>query len=611
MKLFETALNSSNAYIRQAAAAELASLEFSGTEPSPGTAMRIRREASGWWAAAFDVLAAEPNRKKVFDFLLGFRHGTGDPSEPRLFVMRELERQGNVFGERESAAIEGHFAVFNSRHNEALSFFRAFQENGIWPEKMPSFFLEYPVLINDLGRAFQYTPSGTEGLSLFLQWDKNLALDNLQLKIDNLDDLRYRLLFFAARIANRNRHNSAISLFEQALYVAPNSEQSDACVWYVLNLSSNETADFFIQHLEKFIPYWHNGNYFNDILERFLQTLASRHDWKRIMSVFNIIKDSGASIKAGYAWIIARTIEEGLLSQEERILAEGFGFSQPLALIQIAYNATENIVSSHLYYRSLCAAVLEQPFLELPEETADAGRGKTASAALDFLLGFFTHNAVGFVHSFIDQMERGLSPDELRTVARALEQAGMYAQSMRLVSRYIGREGYTRVREDMELLFPRAYAELVEKHAAETGIRPEIIFGLIRTESAFQNAVVSSAGAVGLTQLMPDTALEMAGRIRRAGGPDYAAWENGLDLSNPVQNIHIGVYYLNYLIARFEDNLLSLMAYNGGMNRVRRWRSASSLPVDLFLETVAFYETRDYGRRVIAAAEVYKELYPQ
>ena len=82
-------------------------------------------------------------------------------------------------------------------------------------------------------------------------------------------------------------------------------------------------------------------------------------------------------------------------------------------------------------------------------------------------------------------------------------------------------------------------------------------------------------------------------------------------------NIHIGAVYLAYLTERMEDPLLALLAYNGGMNRVRRWRNVDSgaksgaLPVDLFLETIEYQETREYGRKVLAAAAVYRALYYQ
>jgi soluble lytic murein transglycosylase len=109
---------------------------------------------------------------------------------------------------------------------------------------------------------------------------------------------------------------------------------------------------------------------------------------------------------------------------------------------------------------------------------------------------------------------------------------------------------------------------------------------------------------------MPATAEEMAARILKEGGPDYAAAASGLDLKDPAANIHIGSFYLMFLMTRFEgDTLLSLLAYNGGMNRIRRWKAATTLPADLFLETVSLSETREYGRKVIAAAAVYRQLY--
>jgi soluble lytic murein transglycosylase len=168
----------------------------------------------------------------------------------------------------------------------------------------------------------------------------------------------------------------------------------------------------------------------------------------------------------------------------------------------------------------------------------------------------------------------------------------------------------------MELLFPRPFKELVEKYAKETDIDLPLLYALIRTESAFNSNIISRAGAVGLTQLMPATAEETAVRIRRQGGPDYlrAAGEESekspsLNLNDPAVNIHIGAAYLAYLNERLEDPLLALIAYNGGVNRVRRWYRTANLPPDLFLETVEYAETRNYGRSVMGTAALYKELY--
>ena len=597
VKLFEKALSNSNKYIRQAAADEIAILMSEGTAISDETSFRIRSEVSPAWAAALEAADSLPDIKKAIDFFL---KSDQLPDEAVSHVMNECERQRVIFNEIESAVINAHFAVSGLRYNEALMLFRVLTEDGNWPLMMPQIFVDYPVLINDLGRAFQYTVFGSEGLSLFLGWDQILR------DASGRDDLRYRLLFMAARIARRSGlRGQAISLFEQALPLAPDSLQEDASLWYALDLSLSETRDFFHEKLKRSVPLWNDGNYFNDILERFLQTLVTANDWRNIIETFNVIKDSAASAKAAYAWVIACLIEEGFLSEEEMALASEAESAEAVLFAEIAYNALENDVSSLLYYRAVSAPVCGKHFLDIDEGVKD----EKHSDAAQFLLGFskYEDKLASSALKYILQFEQEFSPAELRIAASILEQMGMYPQSIRFVTRFINREGSYN-RQDLELLFPRPFLELVETYASETGIPPQIMFALIRTESAFQSDVISRAGAAGLTQLMADTAREMADRLRRAGGPDYTAEE--LDLTDPQINIHIGAFYLNYLTGRFENNmLLSLLSYNGGMNRVRRWRNASSLPEDLFLETIPYFETRDYGRKVLSAAAVYEYLY--
>jgi soluble lytic murein transglycosylase len=142
------------------------------------------------------------------------------------------------------------------------------------------------------------------------------------------------------------------------------------------------------------------------------------------------------------------------------------------------------------------------------------------------------------------------------------------------------------------------------------GIPTEILYGLIRTESAFDPDIISHAGAIGLSQIVPPTALETAARIRKLGGPNYIDNTNSIDLRNPVTNVHIGAFYLSQLITLMDSPMQALLAYNGGMTRVRRWRAAEKdLPEDLFLETIGLIETREYGKQVLAAAVAYGYLY--
>ena len=628
---FEKALSDSNPFIKSAAANELANLmyqegnreplvrrpsvsvEVKGTALSSRTAERVRREAKGVWAAAFNA-AGKKDKGSALAFLLNFEQEALSPVEAGLYVLREFEKQGQAFSETESAAIDGHFAVLRIDYNDALESFKKIMENESWTEKIPQLFLAYPVLINDLGKSFQYTNSGKEGLNLFLQWEEKLD------KASNEDNLRYRLLFFAARIARRRGLNDqALSLFERARQLAPVGDQLDACIWYILDISVNKSYDVFIKKLEQLVPYWHKDSYFDDILEKYLQTLVSKKEWEKIICVFDIIKTSGAVSTAGYAWVIARVIEEGYLSASEKRLAatvskEEHAYSA--VFFRKAYDAVKNYDSLALYYRSMSASTLGLPFLEtppvepaVPQKKTPQRRAPQISPALQFLLGFFSNDAAAYSLKYIKAMEKDLSADELRAVAQALVKAGMHADSIRLVSGYVNRKGYVFNREDLELLFPRPYKELTEKYAADHSLAPALMFGLIRTESAFESTAVSRAGATGLAQIMPKTAEEMASRIRRAGGPDFFNEDKSIDLKNPELSIHIGSYYLKLIMGRFNDMLVSLMAYNAGINRVRRLRAANKMPSDLFLETVSIYETRNYGRRVLSAAAVYEELY--
>jgi soluble lytic murein transglycosylase len=654
---FENALNSSNARVRQAAAAELASLLYAGEELSKPVLDRVRQEAAGSWAAAFEALS-DPEPARVREKALAFILSSGSyssaaaipvsqfPDEAALYTLRECRYQNeHFFSLAENAAIEGHIAASRSRFLEALAFFR------IVIDSEPHIFFRYPDLLIDLGRSFQYAAVGIEGMELFLDWEKNLAGGQIAeiRQFNDIPGIRFRLLFFAARIARqRGLVDQGITLFVRALPFAPDSDQTDACIWYILDSALSQGPVAAIQRLAVFVPQWHDDTYFFDVLDKLSRELITRRQWTALINVFALLQSrsdsagrtetAGRASTAKYAWIIGRILAEGYLSSDEISLAAeaimaGMGATSPAAeaaaniaalsraYLRIAYNAG----SASFYYRAQSAAALHEPFLEQPETAANpSARTGSAdvrrqSAVMEFLMGFFSHGAAGFAPRYIRSLEKELSIGELRSLAEALGKAELYAESMRLVSVYMAREDYETDRRDLELWYPRPFRELVEQYAAETGLTPELLFGLIRTESAFQSDIVSRAGAIGLTQLMPATAEEMAGRIHRQGGPDYAQTENdsnaGLNLRDPATNIHIGAIYLGYLMERMENTLLTLLAYNGGLNRVRRWRTVDSrippggLPADLFLETIEYPETREYGRRVMAAAAVYGELY--
>lgn len=153
--------------------------------------------------------------------------------------------------------------------------------------------------------------------------------------------------------------------------------------------------------------------------------------------------------------------------------------------------------------------------------------------------------------------------------------------------------------DDLELRFPIAYPDLVRQQAAATGIDESWIFAVLRQESAFNPGAVSPAGALGLMQLMPATARDLA---RSLGEPHPSRRQ----LLDPARNIRLGSTYLARMHRRFDGNPVpATAAYNAGPGRVSSWLPAAPMDADLWIATIPFRETRGYVRRVLA----YRLLY--
>ncbi len=186
----------------------------------------------------------------------------------------------------------------------------------------------------------------------------------------------------------------------------------------------------------------------------------------------------------------------------------------------------------------------------------------------------------------------GLGPDERRQLA-------LLAAAEGWVDRAVLTLADTGHQQDYELRFPLHWEPLVQALAARERLNPSLIYGVMRSESALVTDAVSSAGAIGLMQLTPATARRVA---RDRGWP----LPSRSQLNRPEYSIALGSAYLSELIERYGHPLAALAAYNAGPDAVERWRSLN-LPAeaDRWVETVPYYETRDYLARVIAFATIY------
>ncbi len=155
-----------------------------------------------------------------------------------------------------------------------------------------------------------------------------------------------------------------------------------------------------------------------------------------------------------------------------------------------------------------------------------------------------------------------------------------------------------------EITLPLRHEDIIRQQAAEKGLDPALIAGVIYTESHFRDGQVSAAGAQGLMQLTPATARYIA---RKSGGTAFVVD----DLGTPQVNISYGAYYLRYLLRRYDGNEdFALAAYNAGEGNVDRW-IASAKAHDRALTTAAipYAETRAYVKRVEAAKRDYRSAY--
>lgn len=155
-----------------------------------------------------------------------------------------------------------------------------------------------------------------------------------------------------------------------------------------------------------------------------------------------------------------------------------------------------------------------------------------------------------------------------------------------------------------EATWPLAYRQLIERYARAYRVDPDILQGLIREESRFNPKARSSTGALGLAQLMPATARQVADSLDVPLAGEAA-------LLQPADNVRLGAAYLGQLTKHFGGNVAyAVAAYNAGPRAVERWRHAlPQAELDEWVEHIAFEETRDYVKKVLGSYSAYKLLY--
>ncbi|BCJ88036.1 lytic transglycosylase domain-containing protein [Effusibacillus dendaii] len=156
----------------------------------------------------------------------------------------------------------------------------------------------------------------------------------------------------------------------------------------------------------------------------------------------------------------------------------------------------------------------------------------------------------------------------------------------------------------LKWMYPLYHYDVIRENGLAYNVDPLLIAAIVHVESKFQETNVSRAGAVGLMQLMPDT----AEWISQQSGILY---QSQTDLAQPGVNIKLGSWYVAYLEKRFNGNrVAAIAAYNSGPNRVDNWLKSGTWDGTLeHLDQIPVGETRHYVQRVLYNYERYKEIY--
>jgi soluble lytic murein transglycosylase len=144
------------------------------------------------------------------------------------------------------------------------------------------------------------------------------------------------------------------------------------------------------------------------------------------------------------------------------------------------------------------------------------------------------------------------------------------------------------------LWYPLEYKQIVRGHARNYDLDPALLAAVIYQESKFKADAKSSSGAIGLMQLLPDTAKGIA---LHTGGSRFEV----SDLYDPEINVRYGAWYLRHLLRKYNDERTALAAYNAGQDNVDRWLAAGG--------KIAFAETRHYVARVEDLKGIYRRAY--
>ena len=158
----------------------------------------------------------------------------------------------------------------------------------------------------------------------------------------------------------------------------------------------------------------------------------------------------------------------------------------------------------------------------------------------------------------------------------------------------------------LKILYPKTYSEIISVYAEEYDVEENLIYAVIKAESNFESQAVSNRDAIGLMQIVEETAIDVAKKNNIDIDTENIE-EEILDIDN---NINIGTKYLSTLLTQYGNIEVALAAYNAGIGTVNNWIEKQVIQADgSDIENIPYKETNNYVRKILRDYHIYNELY--
>lgn len=157
-----------------------------------------------------------------------------------------------------------------------------------------------------------------------------------------------------------------------------------------------------------------------------------------------------------------------------------------------------------------------------------------------------------------------------------------------------------------KIMYPKTYHEIVSTYAKKYEVEENLVFAVIKAESNFKQEAISHKDAIGLMQIMEETAKDVANKYEIEIDPKKVKEE----IANVENNINIGTKYLSILLERYGNKEVALAVYNAGIGTVDNWIEKKIIRSDgSNIENIPYKETNNYVRKILRNYKIYEELY--